>query len=60
MAHLKQGLKIKYARTKNKKAKYKVATTKYTYIKKTPTETTKKYKYSRKIMVNGKTRYYYA
>ena len=60
MTHLKQGLKVKYAKAKNKKAKYKVVSTKYTYIKKTPTRTTKKYKYSRKITVNGKTRYYYA
>ena len=60
MAHLRQGLKIKYARAKNKNAKYKLTTTKYSYKKTTPSGTTKKYAYTKKItLANGKSRYYY-
>lgn len=61
MGRVRQGVRIKSATPKNKTAKYRVTTTKYTFRKITPTAIIKKYAYTRKVqLANGKYRYYYS
>ena len=59
MARLKQGILRKYAKAK-KPAKLAVKNTKYTYTTKSNSGTTKKYAYTKRVLINGKYRYYYA
>lgn len=57
MAHLKQGIKLKYAKNK-KSVKYTLKTIKYSYKKTTPTKTTK-YTYKKKVIIAKKKKYSY-
>lgn len=56
MARIKQ---IVRKSAQNNSAKYKVKNIKYEYTKKDKDKTTK-YAYVKKVLVNGKYRYYYA
>ena len=59
MGNVRQGIKRKYAKHRDAKKRLTAKTIKYTYSNKRPTET-KKYAYTKKVLVNGKYRYYYA
>lgn len=56
MAHLRQGIKSKYARNKN--AKLKVKSIKYYYRKITPTDEVK-YSYKKKVIASKNKKFSY-
>lgn len=61
MARLRQGIRTRYIRAKNKNARYKAKTTKYSYTRTSSRGTTKKFAYTKRItLANGKYRYYYS